>query len=214
MKVFRNLELEGGKSALLQVIEDIEKRLEAGWAREHEKERKIATDAPDAMYCFSCSDDKERETAELWLAHRGENALYVANIIPDRARQLTIDQYNAIAEEFYEKYARPAAEALGLNHLLTPSVKEIEDWVSEETAAKLRRFSRLANKQTGSTHFLDEQRWLDFLVSAHAEVSTLDSGTLIRWLVENEGWPEDIAYNLAVEYEFARSLLAFYDEHK
>lgn len=140
--------------------------------------------------------------------------LYVSNIVPKQLSELTFDQYNAILGEFYERFARPAAEALGLQHLMTPDTRDIEDLVSESTATKLRTFSKLANKSTGSAHPLDRARWFDFLVASHSESSRLDSHTLARWLVESEKWAEEKATGLAIEYEFAIALLNFYDEHR
>jgi hypothetical protein len=37
---------------------------------------------------------------------------------------------------------------------------------------------------------------------------------LLRWLVEEENWPEDTADSLAVEYEFSNGLLQQYDNAK
>jgi hypothetical protein len=214
MKVFREMEIKGSGTALMELIASIEKMLDRGWSRDHEREEKVNSGVSTPMYCFSCTEGPNREAAALWLAWRGSDTLYIANIIPQRLDQLSFDQYNVVAEEFYDHFAKPAAERLGLEHVISSAEKNIEDWVSTSTASKLMTFSRAANKQTGSSHPLDQQRWMDFLVAAHTEATTLDSTTLARWLVENEGWPEDVAYDLSVEYEFGRSLLEFYDEHR
>jgi hypothetical protein len=214
MKVFREMKIKGSESVLMNVLAAIEKMLDRGWTRDYDRENKIDTIVLTPMYCFSCTESPGREAAALWLAWRGSDTLYIANIIPQKLDRLSFDQYNVIAEEFYARFVKPAAERLRLEHVITPAEKGIEDWVSANTALKLETFSRLANKQTGSSHPLDEERWFDFLVAAHAEATTLDSATLARWLAENEGWPEDVAYDLSIEYEFARSLLAFYDERR
>jgi hypothetical protein len=83
--------------------------------------------------------------------------------------------------------------------------------VSKETAQLLHHFSVLANKSTGATHPSDERRWFEFIGAAHREDASLDDRTLERWLREEEDWPEDVASELAAEYEKARSLLKFYD---
>jgi hypothetical protein len=84
--------------------------------------------------------------------------------------------------------------------------------VSPETALLLHRFSAAANKSTGSSHPCDEERWLEFVTAAHREKAALDASTLEQWLREGEGWPEDIASELAVDYEKARSLLSYYEK--
>jgi hypothetical protein len=214
MKVFRELELRGAQAKLSQLVETIEGLLADGWMRDFDQESKVSPAATSEMYCFSCTKNLGREAASLWLAYRDQNTLYVSNIIPTETKRLDFDQYNSVLREFYDKFAQVAAEQIGMDHQLTPATKQIEDWVSEETATKLKVFSASANKSTGSSHPLDEQRWFGFLIAAHSEATTLDAGKLRRWLIEDEGWPEDVAYDLSVEYEFARSLLAFYDENR
>ena len=92
---------------------------------------------------------------------------------------------------------------------LTSNEKNMEDWISENSLKKLKLFSIAANKSTGSAHPLDKKRWLDFLISIHHEHRNLNSSQLQRWLIEVENWPEDIAVDLSIEYEFAMNLLDF-----
>ena len=89
--------------------------------------------------------------------------------------------------------------------------KTLEDFASEKVARSLRRFSAAANKSTGAGHPLDERRWHTFLIDAHQDNADLDAPALARWLREDEGWPEDVAHALAVEYETGRALLKSYD---
>jgi len=214
MKVFRELKIQGSKVKIKDTLTKIENRLKDGWIRNRDQENKISSDATNEMYCFSCTDTSSRKAASLWLAYRNDDTLYVSNIIPLNLRQLDVDQYNEIIREFYKKFVAPAAESLTLKHVLTSDTKEIQDWVSTETVAKLQRFARLANKNTGSTHPSDQERWFNFLVAAHAESTTLGPQTLAKWLEETEGWPEEIAYDISIEYEFSQSLLKVYDEKR
>jgi hypothetical protein len=69
----------------------------------------------------------------------------------------------------------------------------------------------LANKSTGASHPKDKERWFEFLISAHRTSARLDADLLARWLSEAEGWPEDTAHALAIDYEFALGLLQKYD---
>jgi hypothetical protein len=85
---------------------------------------------------------------------------------------------------------------------------DLEQWLSPETAKKLRFFCSHANKRTGSSHPADRKLWNDFIVSAYREGTDLDSTTLARWLHEAGDWDEERASELAGEYAFATQLLA------
>jgi hypothetical protein len=140
--------------------------------------------------------------------------LYVANIVPKEYGDLSYEQYNAIAREFYERFAEPVADGLGLESHITSGTESITEYASEETIEKLKSFSVGANKSTGSSHPADRQRWLDFLIAAHEEDARLNSDILTRWLRSKGGWPEDKAHDLAIEYTFGRELLEAYDESR
>ncbi len=213
MKVYRELELEGAKSALTKAIEIISDSLDNGWSRNIDKERWISAVASDKKYCFSCRKEEEREAAELWLAYPNDKTLTVTNIVPQETNRLSMEQYNLIISEFYKRFAEPVANTLGIAHTLSPATKPIEEWLSKEAATKLRKFSRFANKTTGSSQPNDRQRWIDFLVAAHSETKTISPDILTQWLIENQ-WYEDVAHDLSKEYVLSHSLLTFYDGYQ
>lgn len=99
----------------------------------------------------------------------------------------------------------------GIELVLTSTDQTIEDWTDHDTASALKRFSSLANKSTGRSHPLDEERWLDFIISAHHGGRSLDPEQLSRWLIEVERWSDDIAHDLASEYSMGMALLDRYD---
>lgn len=213
MKVFQQLELQGPKPVLTKAIEVISDSLDDGWIRNYDKERWLSSEGSDEQYGFSCSKQLMREAADLWLLYHDDERLYVSNIIPQETNRLSMEQYNVIISEFYERFAKPAAKSLELTHTLTPATKPIEAWLSKETAAKLRRFSNISNKTIGSSYPNDREGWLDFLVAAHSEAKTMSSDILAQWLIQNH-WFEDVAHKLSTEYQFAHSLLTFYNEHQ
>ena len=98
--------------------------------------------------------------------------------------------------------------------MLTEAQADLDHWMAPATAEKLRLFSTCANKATGSAHPRDRERWNDFVLSAHRDGSRMDASTLQRWLIEAEGWPPEVAEQLALEYEYGRELLAFADGHR
>ena len=78
---------------------------------------------------------------------------------------------------------------------------------------KLRIFSSLANKGTGSSHPSDQERWNDFICQAFTDKSENIQGILERWLIEEEKWHYEIASDLTIEFESGISLLEYYKEN-
>ncbi|MGE0406636.1 MAG: hypothetical protein AB7O65_10065, partial [Candidatus Korobacteraceae bacterium] len=54
---------------------------------------------------------------------------------------------------------------------------------------------------TGSSHPRDRARWVTFLQSVTREGASLSPSQLARWLHEEAGWSEEVASELASEYE-------------
>ena len=90
------------------------------------------------------------------------------------------------------------------------NVQKLEDMLSENAIKLLRTFSDIANKGV-ALHAFDQRRWEVFIVAAHKEHSRLDGAMLHRWLHEEGRWTDEIASQRGAEYDFARSLLEFYD---
>lgn len=216
MEIFRDLFVRADAGRMASLIESIERDLPAGWARDHEAEARIRVTqfGPGATYCFTRVAKDEPGSATLFLSQTEPGTYAVRNIIPATKRQLTRAEYNRLLEEFYERSLRPSAERDGLSIELTESRAELDHWLTPATAEKLRSFSACANKATGSAHPMDRERWNDFVLSAHRDGSRMDAATLRRWLVEAEGWPVEVADQLAVEYEYGRELLTFAEEHR
>lgn len=138
----------------------------------------------------------------------------VSNIVPRNVGELTIDQYNAILQDFITKVAQPAAQGGVFTIESTAPNQGPQDWMDANAADSLRRFSGAANKSTGASHPLDERRWYQFLIDAHGAAKRATPDQLARWLVEVEHWPEDTARELAINYEFALGLLERYDSSR
>lgn len=208
-----DIEIHGPHSRLKQFPDKVEERLDHGWSRNHEAEERGTTLSDKPMYSFACTETEERPAANLAMTFReDENVLFVPNIVPKEYGDLSYEQYNSLAREFYERFVQPVASDLGLDPNISSDSEPITEYASEETIEKLKRFSVGANKSTGSSHPADRQRWLDFLVAAHEENARLNSDILTRWLTSEGGWPEDKAHDLAIEFTFGRDLLETYDE--
>lgn len=138
----------------------------------------------------------------------------VTNIVPRNVSELGVSKYNAILEDFVKRVATPAQQSGSFTVEQTAALQTIDDWLDTASVDALRRFSNLANKSTGASHPSDQQRWFAFLTQAHRAHSDLDTSQLSRWLVQSEGWPEDKALKLAMDYEFGRALLKWYDTNQ
>jgi len=209
MRVYQELTFRGDPDSLGRLIQAIEDRLSDGWSRSHDLERETEQAIFGPMYCFSCTSRAARPASDLWLAADSKTKLYVSNVVPREHSSLTHDQYNQVLQEFHNRFARPAADLVGVQVELASPDFRIDDVLSASAVQALRGFSSLANRSV--LHPLDRERWNRFLGMAHREQALLTSDMLQRWLVEEEKWPEDKAFDLTVEYEHARGLLKTYE---
>src|SRR3546814_2169277 len=97
---------------------------------------------------------------------------------------LSTENYNGLLEEFASLIAIPVAERFGWQVSTTSPTQGLDDWLDEESAAALRRFSAAANKATGASHPLDQRRWFDFIISAHRSGKDIGTDRLARWRSE------------------------------
>lgn len=147
----------------------------------------------------------------LWMFEDGKGGYKVSNVVPIQQGQLGVAGYNAALVDFASTVVSPVIKSSGIELVLTSADQTIEDWTDLATASALKRFSSLANKSTGRSHPLDEERWLDFIISAHHGGRPLDPEQLSRWLIEVERWSDDIAHDLASDYSMGMALLDRYD---
>ncbi|MGK9236351.1 hypothetical protein KXS07_31505 [Inquilinus limosus] len=182
------------------------------WRHARERERDVAAHAGRGAEVLAFERDASGgiESVGLVLWSRDEG-LEVTNIVPRRVSELGIRGYNAALEDFVARVAKPAAAATGYIVESSAAQQVLDDWLPAEAAGALRRFSAAANKATGSTHPMDRKRWFAFLISVHGAEAEFSTDLLVRWLTEVEGWSDDNAHDLAIEYEFGLALLDEYD---
>jgi hypothetical protein len=215
LEVFKNLVIKGDDPAKLDTfLAKLRSNLAPGWSRDEQAEANVNRDLPGRdIQAFRWTDQNSDLSAVLFLA-RTADEIKVTNIVPVTDGQLTRAQYNAILDDFAKRNADRIATQEELVVEVTPDKLAIDHWLSEEAARRLQSFSALANKNTGSSHSTDFERWAAFLIQAHMDKTSLDSSTLSRWLTEEEGWPEERASDLANEFDFARDLLRAYDDEQ
>jgi len=216
MEIFRDLYVSADADRMAAVVEQFEHSLPPGWARDSEAERNIRASpfGTRPTYCFICVGHGDLPAATLVLAQKDPGTFFVSNIIPTSKHQLSYREYNSILEEFHDRALRPSSESGGLTAVLTEAQADLDHWMSPATAEKLRAFAACANQSTGAAHPSDRERWNEFVLSAYCDRSQMDASTLRRWLIEFEGWPSELADQLALEYEYGRELLSFAEEHR
>lgn len=215
LEVFQDLVLRGPDGSLAGLRRFLIECAKRPWSHAKTRERELSQftgdDADIVAFERAPGDGINRVALILW--SKGP-AYEVTNIVPSDVSDLGVHGYNAALIDFADRVARPAAKKAGFDIFISEPLQGPEDWLHPQAATALRRFSAAANKSTGSSHPMDRQRWHAFLIAAHEDASELDSETLARWLVEAEGWSEDKAHNLAVQYERGLGLLADYDRHQ
>ncbi|HUE02835.1 MAG TPA: hypothetical protein VMR62_24930 [Bryobacteraceae bacterium] len=206
MQAFQTLTISGPSEKLRRMPVEIEKLLADGWSRDGALEARLnkSSFSPE-IYCFHCEESPNREAADLSLS-RNSNQLRVANIVPSGSSPLSYSQYNAILKEFAERFARPAAQGLGLAVAISRAAITVDDLLPPQVVDALKNFSDQANKKTGAANPNDRARWQEFVIGAHQAHSELDSDVLSDWLIQH-GWTDTDAHDLAIEYVRGRYLL-------
>jgi hypothetical protein len=216
MTVFRDLFLRGEPEQLLAMVGEVERLICDGWSRDAETERSLRALAlrGEPTYCFACDRREHRPAATVFITQKESGLFYVPNVMPRDQRELSHDDYNAILAEFCDRFVRPAADRTGVRVELTATQADLNSWLSPTAAQKLRAFSAQANWSTGSSNPCDQDRWMDFILTAHGDGSRLAAPTLRRWLIEVENWSPEVAQRLALEYEFGKEVLAFSESRR
>lgn len=124
---------------------------------------------------------------------------------------LTVSEYNEIVRDFFEAVVNPASNKIAAEVSMPDSFESIENHFDAETYRKLLKFSKTANKSSSAFHALDRERWLAFLTSACRNSKPVEPNLLKRWLIDEEGWPGEIAESLTNEFGFAKHLIRAYD---
>ena len=211
ISVFQELFLHNANTSRSKCRETLISAANFPWRHAGEKEHLVHTHSPDEdIIAFErvASDGIDAAGLVLWSRDDGYEVL---NIVPLEASELGPVRYNRVLQDFSVKVVEPAASIAGFVVEAGPTAQGLGDWLSEDAAAALRRFSVTANKSTGSSHPSDRRRWFSFLIAVHHDPGRLDTSRLIRWLCEIEGWSPDKAHELAIEYEYGLALLDEYD---
>ncbi len=148
----------------------------------------------------------------IWILINEEKCnLEIINIVPLINKHLEYKEYNYILDCFRDNFL------LDLLHRFNASIKEskayydLKDELGEDVFKALLMFSDCANKSTGNTHPMDFDRWCDFIFLYHHSNRHLSADVLIGWFKE-EGWDEEHAHDLAIEFEQETMMLEKYNK--
>lgn len=158
-------------------------------------------------YCFTCENRPGVEHATMFFVEREDQAIYVANIIPREKSQLSHAEYNSILDDFTQSVLDQLPDRD--EHLVMGFSDKIDVKVllGPEGHRLLERFAKTSNRSTGSAHPSDREKWFDFIYFIHHNDIDFGPSVFKRYMLEEAKWPEDQAWQLTIEYEFALGLL-------
>lgn len=202
--IFQDLEIKGKPEELTNLFAEISENLtKKGWSRDYEAEKKLENE----LYAINTNLQEEMLESTIFIG-MSEGERKVTNILPLNKNSLTIEEYNKILNIFYDHFIEPLkSKYSNLIFDLTNESKTLEDYMFPESAKLLNMFFAGANKSTGSLHPMDRNRWYDFIISVATKNENFPDDILNRWLIEVEGYSENVASDLVSEFNFGVYLL-------
>lgn len=202
---FQDAEIVGDGCDPEALAHSLDGRL-ANWTRRPELEARLEIDSTYRYLVYERGVTADSPNVNLFLCQSDEG-MRVANIVPVEAGSIDADQYNFFLTEFIDNGLEPASGALECEVRVSSSTYDLRQEFGAEAAELLRRFSRTANKSTGSAHPSDRDRWLDFLVAVHAVDEAKGYASLVGDWLQLDGWTDEVAVQLELQFEFAMDLL-------
>jgi hypothetical protein len=136
----------------------------------------------------------------------------VFNIIPVETGMLEFKEYNYILNQFIKLFVNKELEKYGGQVDISAPIKRIIDTIGQEAFDALKAFSFSANKATGHSNSYDFERWCEFVFIVFKNETQLSVDELIVWLEEN-GWTNDMATKLGLDFEYSIDLLERYERN-
>jgi len=205
MKKFRDIFIHLDHLNEQEVFDEITKSCNDIWERAYEKEKNMHLLSKKGYY-FEHKEKDFLPAAGLAILNKESNIWYVPNIIPLKKGNLSYEEYNNLAENFTKTILQEAKKKYNFKIELTSDSITSEEILGEMPAKLLSNFSNLANKSTGSSHPSDQKRWFDFIYSIG--ISEEVYADQVEKILIEQGWSEDYAAELALEFEFAQALLS------
>lgn len=208
MKDFRDFYLKGSRENLLKFVSKITEYIAGEW-----KQGTNSMFKNDFIIFDYCGNEVNKASVFLYIKDIDQLRFQITNIVPTKKHSLNFDEYNQILEKCVNECITPCAKECDLEFDMTSENVELENFMSKESAEKLKKFSACANKSTGSSHPCDKARWNDFICQTFVDGHINVINILGRWLSEEEGWDDEHVSELVIEYEQGISLLSYYKGH-
>ena len=167
----------------------------------------------DKVACFK-TERKTLFESKVWL-YISDAGLVVANITSDSNRNLGIVNYNLVLNSFFNDIVQPLVR--GFQCDLTGEDVSFEVILPSEVYRKLNLWQSSCDKSAPIAHPLDNERWMDFVVSYFEECDCdITSVDLQQWLSEDCQWPQgfsDSIQEMGMLFEYSMDLLRAYNEN-
>jgi hypothetical protein len=159
LDVFQDLNIRGPIAKRPELREALVAATIVPWRVDFERSSELARISASSEDVVLFCRDADRNYPAVGLTLWGTtDGYYVPNIVPLETGRLTFAQYNAVLEDFIIRVASPVVSQFGFNISKTKPQQTLDDWLSQDAALKLRRFSGAANKSTGASHPSDQRR--------------------------------------------------------
>ncbi len=156
------------------------------------------------------NNEKLKGVIWMWL---GDSQLEVFNIIPLIGNYLTCAQYNFILSMFRQSIIDQMAGNFNLKVEMSKPYLDMEDVIGKKGLGLLITFSRTSNRSTGHSHPMDFAKWCDFIFYVFKNKKHLAVDDFMHWLIE-DGWMEDKANELSLDYEYSIEMLERYEQNR
>jgi hypothetical protein len=213
MEIYSDMTFSGNPQELKTLLGQLDMAGSVGeWTRDGAAERDIIPllTAGETVRCFKNTPSPSLPDSRLWLTIK-PNEWSVTNIVPAGDSEIAPSTYGALLSSFRTALL-PFLKSTGITISEPRSEVGPEHWLSPDAVKLLHQFSTLANKSTGASHPRDRSRWNKFVIATHRDQCKLGGSELGQILVEHEHWPEDKAAELAILFEYERSILHDFDE--
>lgn len=144
----------------------------------------------------------------VWVLLR-KDELYVTNITSEKNGNLGMSNYNFVLNRFFEDFLKYYIDETYTVQLSGQEYR-LEDHMPIEVYRKLSLWADTCNKDGGTNHPIDYQRWMEFVVAAFDNDVEVSASDLEHWLVEDKHWPigfNDTISKVATMYEYGMDLL-------
>jgi hypothetical protein len=215
LKTFQELVVKGEREDLSSFFEDLTRDLERkGWVRDTNREKEYAkyTLGYDGIFIKTPRLEGDLKAEITLISEKSQNEYKTVNIIPLNKPSLDYDEYNEILKIFYDSFIKDRYKKHNLKVEISEPKTSLDKHLSHDSMKLLEAFSHLANKSTGSAYPSDHKRWNEFIINVFKGGEELPTDIFRRWLIEVDGWSEDVAEELVIEFDHSIDLLRQYNK--